>query len=247
MRTGRKGMRKYVAILAVLAVSLSLFSILANADPAGTSITANSTSNGPASTPSNRSDEGGTITSMILDAVQQNTNWKAYVGNITGTLTLDDSTGATIYAWSLASSGITGEVYASRAISPTWSSIACTSAATVGTEHTALGFSGGDVDSITNTFNESTHAPMVTAGITIGANTCNATATYESDSKPATQAGANFQEILLHDTSNLIYATAINQDTTTYDGSTTADFQFIVPDNPSITNTTYYFFAEISG
>lgn len=214
------------------------------ADPAGTTITSNSTDNGRTFTPSNRSDPGGSITTLVLNAIQQNQQWKAYVGNITGSLTLDDSVGNTIYEWSLSAAEISGEILVSRASSPTWANVNCSNITVIQTEQTALGINDSVTDSIKNTFNYTTHASMIVAGRTISANSCNATSTYVSDARQA-QATADFQEILLDDDTNLIYATKINQDKTGYNGSNTYDFQLIVADNPTVTSNTYYFYAEI--
>lgn len=236
-----------ILLLVTILVGLFMLTYSAWADPSGTSISSNSTDPGGTSTAANRSDEGGTITTLVLNAVQQNTKWKAYLGNITGTLTLDDSNGQTIFDWSLAAAGISGEVYVTRASSITWANTNCSTIGTINTEHTALGISGNSVDSINATFNETTHPEIVVAGLTISANQCNyASSTFVSDARQA-QASATFPEVLLQDGTNLIYATPINQDQTSYDGSTTADFQLIVADDPTVTDTTYFFYAEIEG
>lgn len=246
MKRNKIDRSKAIKLALLLFVLLQVFAIFVYADPTGTSITYNSTDAGAIASPDNRSDAGGSITTMVLDAVQQNAKWKAYVGNITGTLTLDDSNGKTIFDWSLAAASITGEVYASRAASITWSNINCSAPATITNEQTAIGFTPTDVDSIQNTFNESTHPAFTTAGRTIAANTCNATSTYVNASKQA-QASSYFPEILMGDGSNLVYATPIKQDTFGYDNTSKVDFQLILADDPSVTATTYYFYAEIGG
>src|SRR3989338_3554648 len=68
---------------------------------------------------------GGYIFTTSLNSVQQNTRWKGYVGNVSGTLTLDDANDNTLFQWSL--STVTGEVYATRASGNiNWSGINCT-------------------------------------------------------------------------------------------------------------------------
>lgn len=241
-KKNRYVIRPILALLLLFAV----VGVFVYADPTGVSITYNSTDSGPTVTAGNDSQPGGTITTMVLNVVQQNSNWKAYIGNITGTLTLDDSNSRTIFDWTLSAASITGEIYASRASSPTWGSVNCSNITTVAAEETALGHTPTAADSIRNTFNETTHTAMTTAGRTMPADSCNATSTFEDDAR-VTQASANFQELLLHDTTNIIYATAISQDTASYNGSETVDFQMIVADDTSATASTYYFFAEISG
>jgi predicted lipoprotein with Yx(FWY)xxD motif len=179
-----------------------------------------------------------------MDAAQQNSQWKAYVGNITGSLRLDDSAGNTIYQWSLGDSVVTGEIYASRSSSITWSSTNCSNATTILNEQTALGMNASAVDSIQNTFNETTHPGLLVAGRGITLNTCSATSTFVNSARQA-QASADFPELLLQDTTNLIYTTIINQDNQGYLGSTTYDFQMIVADTPTAASTMYYFYAEL--
>lgn len=245
MKIEDKKMRVTQTLL-VLIILTSVITVFVSADPGGTAVSWNSTDLGYAGSPANMTEDGGTITTMVLNAVQQNDKWKAYLGNITGALTLDDSTGTTIFDWTLAASGITGEIYVTRASSVTWSSINCTTTAITNTEMTALGQVGTAVDSIRNTFNETTHPAWVTAGRTMPANTCNSTATFVSDARQNI-ATASFPEILMTDGTSLVYSTTINQDATDYNDGDTSDFQFIVADDVSAASTTYYFYAEISG
>lgn len=228
--------------LIIAVATIVLFANIAFADPAGLTITSNTTDYGRTLTPGNRSDPGGTITTLLVDAAQQNSQWKAYVGNITGSLRLEDSAGNSIYQWSLSEASVTGEIYASRASSITWSLTNCSTAATIIAEQTALGMSAVSVDSIHYTFNETTHPSFPVAGRTMA--NCNATSTFVNNARQS-QASADFPEMLLHDTTNLIYATIINQDNQGYSGTNTYDFQMIVADNPTTVSTTYYFYAEL--
>jgi hypothetical protein len=239
-------MKKLFAVTVFLLVIMSLVIMpLVSAEPAGVSITSNTTNYGRVIAPANRTDPGGSITTMVLDAIQQDTKWKAYIGNITGSLRLDDSAGNSIYQWSLGAASVTGEIYASRSSSITWSSVNCTNLATIQSEQTALGITAGDTDSIQNTFNTTTHPGFVVAGRGVVVNTCNATSTLVNNARQA-QGSADFPEMLLYDTTNLIYATLINQDSMGYmGGAATYDFQMIVADDPSVASTTYYFYAEL--
>ncbi|MFA6073388.1 MAG: hypothetical protein WC758_04710 [Candidatus Woesearchaeota archaeon] len=236
---GKKLLRLTMFVVVLLTLTAIVF-----AEPGGTTISANSTNLGRTSTPANRSDPGGTITTMLLDAVQQNAQWKAYVGNISGSLTLDDSAGNTIYEWSLGAASVTGEIFASRSNSVTWSNINCSNITTVQSEQTALGITDTTTDSIKNTFNYTVHPALVVAGRSITQNTCNATSTFVSGARQS-QASATFPELLLHDNTNLVYATILTQDDTGYGGSETYDFQMIIADNPSVTSSMYYFYAEL--
>lgn len=235
---------KFKMLLEVLCLVCLLFMIVyfAKADPSsGTTISSNVTDNGRIYTPANRTDSGGTITTFSVDAQQQDTRWKAYVGNVTGSLTLDDSDGMTIYNWTVGLADITGEVYSSRASSVSWSLIRCASTTTVASEQTTLGMNSSSADTITKTFNETTHPEFVTAGETISSG-CNATATYVNDARED-QSSATFPLVLLDDETNLIYTAIINRNSTGFDNSN-YDFQMIVANDPTST-TTYYFYVEL--
>jgi len=67
---------------------------------------------------------GGYIWWINLDGSEQNKRWKAFVGNVSGELVLDDANGYSIYTWDL---GLTsGEVYATRASGNiNWTNINC--------------------------------------------------------------------------------------------------------------------------
>src|SRR3989344_5968520 len=121
-----------IFLILTLSVILSLVLTAVNAAPTGPTVTilGNSTkvtTNGTKinSTINASISPGGYIFTANLNSLQQDTRWKAYVGNVTGTLTLDDADDNTIFQWSLTS--VTGEVYATRASgSINWSGINCT-------------------------------------------------------------------------------------------------------------------------
>lgn len=214
------------------------------ADPTGASISNNSTENGPTISPDSHAANRSTITTLILDSTQQDTFWKGYVGNVTGTLSLDDAAGFTIYDWNLAT--ITGEVYATRTSSIDLGSIGCALAGTITSENTFNNMSQGQVDTINATFNETAHAAFVAAGTSITADTCPSQALHVSDARQTPSSSADFQEILLEDgSSNLLYVALINDGTTGFDNQV-YDFQMILAEsNVKSTPTTYYFYLEL--
>ncbi len=197
----------------------------------------------------NRStDAKGTITTITLDSKQQDFKWKAYVGNVSGTLALANAGGTSIYDW--AAGTPTGEVYISRFSNINWASIDCAIAASWNAEHTALGITGTASDSINATFNYTTHA-AVTVGTNPARSNCQSTATYVNGLRSNNPMGpaADFQEILLRDTAtvgdHMIYAGRIDDNTVGYDGAN-YDFQMIVAENESATiPTTYFFWVEL--
>ncbi len=234
-----KGKTRWIT---ALTISVILIAVQAYAQPTGTTITFNQTDAPEGASPASRTDSGGSITTLVVDALQQNPRWKAYIGNITGSLTLDDSGGNTIFNWALDQSEITGEIYSSRNDSVSWTNIQCAANAMITTEESFLGMSSAAPDSISNTFNETTHPALTIGTVNILANTCNATSTFVNDARQP-QATADFPLILLDDTTNLVYVSPINPETTGYDGST-FDFQLILANNPSST-TPYYFYVEL--
>jgi hypothetical protein len=158
---------------------------------------------------------------------------------------LDDNASNRIYQWFFQTT--TGEVFITRTNNISWSSVGCPSNTSINNEDIALGFTGTAIDSINNTFNETSHRSFSVAGRTINDSACNTTATYVNSTQQS-QAVATFQEVLLHDGTNMIFATAINDSSYGYDSDTTNntyDFQAIVPDNTSTQITSYYFWVEI--
>jgi len=101
-------------------------------------------------------------------------------------------------------------------------------------------------DNINRTFNYTVHKEFYVSTEHIQASTCRSTATYINDAKQTINENSLFQEILLTDNYNMIYAALLNDNSVGYDGGN-YDFQLIVPeDDTTTTPTTYYFFAELN-
>jgi len=229
----------------MLIIMLAVTVRVAVSDPTGSTISNNSTENGPARTPSSHTAARGTITTMLLSAIQQDQQWKAYVGNVTGTLTLDDAGNNTIYDWTVTT--VSGEVYAANA-SLDFSSVGCAQAAHITAQNNFHNMTGSQADSVNRTFNATAHAGFVVAGVTIPQNNCSSTALWVNDTKQTQSATALFQEVLLvENTGSVVYTSLINDDKTGFDNST-YDFQLIVPESDvRATPTTYYFYVELDG
>ena len=235
---------KIALIMALIIATIIITTTITYSDPAGTQITFNRTEEGASSPAESSTANGGTFTTMVLNLTQQTPRWKAYVGNVSGSFTLSDSEAATIYDWAYASTG--GEVYVSRDNSPQWGSIECAQSGLISNEETYLNISSTSVDSISNTFNNTVHKEFWVGSTRIPNSTCPAIATYVNSQPQSNGELADFQEILLDDTSSIIYASLISQDTIGFDGNL-YDFQLIVPeDEYSSTPTTYYFWVELS-
>lgn len=241
--------QKHVALIFLLILIINIGILVNSLDVAGTptgmSIIYNETDSIAPTEAASLTTVGGSFTTMILNGSFQTERWKAYVGNISGLLTLEDSDGNSIYNWDLAI--ITGEIYVSRSSQINWSTINCSEPAEISAEESALNINSSSSDSINNTFNTSTHKTFYVGTVKISNSTCRAISTYVNDSVQEVSEDTLFQEVLLSDIdSNMVFTTIIEDSATGYD-SASYNFQLIVPEDPtSPTPHTYYFFAELS-
>ena len=232
-----------LAAFIVVSLALSQHIILNNALPQGPNITYNYTETITPRPALEITTPGGSFTTLVLNATQQSYKWKAYVGNVTGKLTLANAQGHVIYDWTLAI--ITGEVYASRNNTIDWGSITCADASIITSEEQALNIPSTSIDSINNTFNNTIHRSFYVGGIHIQNSTCPSIATYVNSTRQQLTEDADFQEVLLSDGSSLVYATLIEPGKQGFDWSN-YDFQMIVAeDETAETPHTYYFWVEI--
>ena len=231
----------------MLIISTILFSYSVYSVPGGPNIVwvSNTTFVSPSA---NRSfDVKGSITTVTMSLTQQDYKWKAYVGNVSGGLALDNANGKSIYDWTLGT--ITGEVYATRySGSIIWINVSCVNTTIVDAEQVALGMSSSSSDDINRTFNYTAHKSFLVGTKNITDSSCPSTATYINGGRQTINNAAPFQEILLRDEVNsvLIYSAMIDNDHAGYDGVSTFDFQMIIGENESsATPTPYYFYLEL--
>jgi hypothetical protein len=217
---------------------------LAYSQPSGSDILFNTSETKAPAPAEYLNTSGGSFTTMILSAETQNLRWKAYVGNVTGVLTLDDSGNYSIFQWGLTS--MTGEVYASRNNSITWTSIACASETMINTEQTMMNHSSTGLDNINNTFSYKIHRGFYVGSAQILQSTCKSAFTWANDTAQIASVNAPFQEMLLSDGASLIYATFIDDNTQGFNYNK-YDFQMIVAERGVGTypNTRYYFYMEL--
>jgi len=233
--------------LAVLLIALASQFLSA---ATGAQVTYVSNSTRPEQTADNRTDEKGTITTVLLNAIEQDQHWKAYVGNVTGSLVLDDASSYRIYDWDLTGVTITGEVYVSRYSAPTFSTVSCADATDVVAEHTFHNMTSSGADNVNKTFNSTAHRAFYVGTQLVTNSTCQSTTTFINSTRQAVSESALFQEILLQDAANhVLYTTLLENDIDGYENATTLrtyDFQILVPESDvKSTPTTYYFFTEI--
>jgi hypothetical protein len=201
---------------------------------------------------------GGYIFNLSITSKVQNKRWKAFVGSVSGKLTLDDGDGYTIFDWDEFSGTVGGEVYATRtSTAVSWVNINCTWGYTnvsnktvLENENQAMYLNSSD-DNITRTFNDTIHPQLVIGSAIIPANSCFSTKTYNASARNTDYV---FHETLLYDGTtdldgNLIYTTVVDtSDVSGYRNDTAYDFQMIVPENGSPTwnsATPYYFYVEL--
>jgi hypothetical protein len=236
-----------VSFLLFIILLLIIFMLKSPVDvsaiPQGASITYNLTENATTRPADSHTAAGGSFTTLILNVTSQTSKWKAYVGNVTGKLTLDNSNNKTIYDWTLTS--VQGEVYVSRNNSVSFTSLTCANNGNMTTEDIYLGINSSDDDSINKTFYQKIHRSFVIGGTgTIQNSTCYAIATYINDTTQPASENATFQEVLLSDGKNLVFTSLLNAKKQGFDQNL-YDFQLIAPDNPTEVATTYYFYAEL--
>ncbi len=235
--------RNFLAFVLILGILFSLNLIFA-ATPDNPIITSvnNSTKDNTESGFFNIS--GGYISTINLDATFQNARWKAFVGNVSGKYTLDDSSGATIFDWTFAT--ITGKVYATRDSGTLeWGLIDCADDTEMENENTEMVHSASATDNLTKTFNRTSHSAFWSAGSFFSANQCDyGLTTFKNDAPQTT----DFEEIVLHDGTSIVYATILEDNVQGYDGDKTFDFQMIVPENGTTDYTgatPYYIYVEL--
>jgi len=228
-----KGKTGVIFIIAIIA--LTIFAWAAYAAPDGASLTVGLATTGNATSPGNFTTEGGNITQVNLSVDSITSVWQGFYGTVSGALTLDDSSGNTLYNFSFVDAN-GGEVYASRNSAVAFASIAVNNFCTVDELLTGTG-----TDRVNNTFTNNTNPSFLVGSINITANTACATNTLNSTGQ------SPFPEVILNDTTSTIpvYASIIKNDHTGFNGKT-VDYQMLVPENQTAANTLYFFYAELS-
>jgi len=191
---------------------------------------------------------GGSIVTFNFVSNEQNTRWKAFVGNVSGTLKLADSDGYSIYEWDRATTA--GEVYATRTPNTiSWAAINCSTFSQIVTEENAIGHTANPNDNISSTFNESDNTEFYVGTERINANTCNTTNLNINSTRDASD---DFEEMILNDGTYTVFAAIIENDISGYKNGTwvneTYDFQIMVPENATSGSTqlAYYFYVELT-
>jgi len=189
---------------------------------------------------------GGDIAVLLMNATTQNTRWKGFIGNVSGSYTLDDASGSTLYDWAI--STLTGRVFATRNSSTiVWANVNCSNLSVLEQENINMEHTGVD-DNITATFNTTagaTHAAFYVGSVLIPANNCPTINVYRNNASNDNY----WEEMALHETTglNTIYAAIIDDNEIGYNNKN-YDFQMIVPENGNSSfsgATAYYIYVQL--
>jgi len=194
----------------------------------------------------------GNLTELDITGVSVTKSWQGFFGNVSGTIILEDSSGARFYDWSAAEPQ--GQVYASVNDSISWTTVECAPINDNGYRTSWYNFYGmneSDYDNINMTYNATDHPEIYVGFETI--NGCRTTYTFQNSERQF----ENFPALLLtSDSQSTLIFTAIIEDKTInvrdslvgYDGGL-YDFQLLVAERGKwgdTDSTTYYFWIELS-
>jgi len=182
--------------------------------------------------------EAGNVSELTIEALGITNYWQGYYGNISGSIVLANANNDTLYNWTVASPS--GQIYAARNSSITWTGVGCMLQADIDVEDTLLG-STGATDSVNNTFSSQTHPAFNVGATNLALDTCRSTSVQGDGS------GSVFYQVLLKEAADTtIYTALIDPAQIGFDGGT-YDFQMLVGEDGSTAGTTtYYFYVELN-
>ena len=185
----------------------------------------------------------GNVTELTVYGDSVTLSWQGYFGNVSGAIRLADSSGDPMYNWSIASPS--GEVFASTASSITWSSIECFNWTADGAALETTFNINDSADGVNETFSDSNlHSQFYVGSTNFIANACMSTYIFDSS---GTSTSGSFEEVLLHDGTNAVFASLLEDDLSGFD-SKSHDFEMLVledgHDGDSST-TPYFFYIEL--
>ncbi len=185
----------------------------------------------------------GNVTELTVLGSTVTQSWQGYFGNVSGSIELADGSGNAMYNWSLASPQ--GEVFASTANSVTWASIDCFNWTADGTALETSFNINDSADGINETFSAANSHDQFYVGnkkFTVGE--CMSTKVFDST---GTGVDNNFEEVLLNDGTNTVFASLLENDMTGFD-STSHDFEMLVLEDGhagDVATTQYFFYIEL--
>ena len=188
--------------------------------------------------------EGGNITQLNLTSELLTQKWAAYYGNLTGDISLRDTTGYTVFNWSW-TIGDGAEVCASTASSFNWTDLENATEAAVDANWS---FAAGDVDSAANTFS------LYTEDFTIAGVTVNNVPSFTTGPETAND---DFETGVMGDGDNatkIDFVFCVNADAADCTGpggcsynNRPVNYELMVPTNEAAGATeTFYFYVELN-
>ena len=253
----------FLLLVIVLAGLFSYSVISATPDGVTVTILGNSTKSAVAggfanftgndSTQPNRA--GGFIFTMNITGKNQNLRWKAFVGNVSGRLTLDDAAGATIYDWT--QSTLSGKVFSTRgSTTVNWSGVGCAHNNITEEENRLLNHSSKD-DNISATFSALTNKAFTVGVKSIAANQCKTLNIYLNSTANALD---TFEESLIYDQNasgfngsgdigHVVFTQTLEVNSRGYSNNSNYSFQMLVPERGESSwqgSTPYYFYVELT-
>jgi hypothetical protein len=239
-------MKKHIAVALCAFLALLLFSSVAIAQPTNATNVNRGASERISSggSPSEQPSESGNTTAISMVVTSASARWQGFYGNITGNMTLGDSSGNALYNW--AEVDVNGEVYAANHSYVDWSRIYCINFTANHQEERLnkttllpfLGYATADEnrsDTVNTTFNS-----IFSGSLAIGARNIVA-----GDECPMATLNSIYQEVLLTDNTSVVFASIINDGANGFKNHPT-DFEMIVGVNGTGTPRSYYFYVELS-
>lgn len=195
----------------------------------------------------------GNVSQISIYGTTVTQSWQGYYGNVSGNITLDDSSNNTLYNWPVTHPE--GEIYASTSpIDFSIGNIACYNFTKSGGSYlnltayeTSLGMDESNTDGINETFTLGTTYDDFYAGLNFINSSCPETQLFNSSEQKNPN---QFQEVLLYDlTSNKVIFTSILEHVPVLGFNNQYwDFEMIVAEKGlagDTETTTYYFYIEI--
>ena len=254
MKTRKINWKEGIIFLVLVICSISSLNNVMGATPEGPSnLTVVNTSTRTPQSAATIDALAGNVSQLNIVGTTVTQSWQGYYGNVSGTITLDDSSNNTLYSWALAEPE--GEIYVSEStIDFSYGNIECYNYTKISSGYlnlsayeTTLGLESDDVDGVNETFLPGTTYDSFYAGTNQIDGLCPETQLYNAS---GVQDSSQFQEVLLYDlTSDKVVYTSILEETAIlgFDGNNW-DFQMIVGENGHAGNTgttTYYFYVEL--
>lgn len=182
--------------------------------------------------------QAGNVTELNITGTAITTHWAGFFGEISGSLTLENSAGDVFYNWSGLNS-ISGEVFASTDNAVSWGGIGCASAAEVVTLETNLGIAATDADRIERTYTSNAHPAFSVGGAPLTG--CNSTNAFVNS---ALETSSFYQVLLTDGEGDAVYTTLINESLVGFD-TVAHDFQLLVGESDAAGVTSLYFYIEL--